>query len=173
MIMFFSQISFKKEEYEVRAQLLSQSLPDLKMYLPRIFVQLGFRPYYNHHTKRYRQQTMTQEEMIGRYIGHIQAKHFKIMRYYGFCPTVSARNSCRECMKPCRWRRGKKRSSRTSPCWWRNFCVLTRTNTFCVATDCASEVHGQADTLRSGGDTGTPDFSVILVSARRPAHPDQ
>ena len=28
--------------------------------------------------------TMTQEEMIERYISHIPAKHFKMMRYYGF-----------------------------------------------------------------------------------------
>lgn len=31
-----------------------------------------------------RQQTLTQEEMIGRYISHILAKHFKMVRYYGF-----------------------------------------------------------------------------------------
>uniref|UniRef100_UPI00372D294B transposase n=1 Tax=Kluyvera intermedia TaxID=61648 RepID=UPI00372D294B len=34
--------------------------------------------------EHYRQQTLTQEEMIGRYISHIPAKHFKMVRYYGF-----------------------------------------------------------------------------------------
>ncbi|MGK6038296.1 IS91 family transposase, partial [Klebsiella pneumoniae] len=40
--------------------------------------------YYDHRTQLYRQQTLTQEEMIGRYISHIPAKHFKMVRYYGF-----------------------------------------------------------------------------------------
>ncbi|MGU3489638.1 transposase [Enterobacter bugandensis] len=35
-------------------------------------------------TQRYRQQTQSQEEMIGRYISHIPAKHFNMVRYYGF-----------------------------------------------------------------------------------------
>jgi len=40
--------------------------------------------YYDHRTQQYRQQTLPQEEMIGRYISHIPAKHFKMVRYYGF-----------------------------------------------------------------------------------------
>lgn len=40
--------------------------------------------YYDHRTQQYRQQTLPQEEMIGRYISHIPAKHFKMMSYYGF-----------------------------------------------------------------------------------------
>lgn len=40
--------------------------------------------YYDHRTQQYRQQTLTQEEMIGRYISHIPEKHFKTVRYYGF-----------------------------------------------------------------------------------------
>ena len=34
--------------------------------------------------ERYLQQTLTQEDMIGRYISHVPEKHFKIVRYYGF-----------------------------------------------------------------------------------------
>ncbi|WP_273908724.1 transposase, partial [Enterobacter bugandensis] len=37
--------------------------------------------YYDHRTQQYRQQTLTQEDMIGRYISHIPAKHFKMVRY--------------------------------------------------------------------------------------------
>ncbi len=40
--------------------------------------------YYDHRTQQYRQQTLTQEDMLGRYISHIPAKHFKMVRYYGF-----------------------------------------------------------------------------------------
>ena len=40
--------------------------------------------YYDHLTQVYRRQTLTQEEMIGRYISHIPAKHFKMVRYYVF-----------------------------------------------------------------------------------------
>ncbi len=40
--------------------------------------------YYDHRTQQYRQQTLSQEDMIGRYISHIPAKHFKMVRYYGF-----------------------------------------------------------------------------------------
>lgn len=39
---------------------------------------------YDHRTQQYRQQTLSQEEMPGRYISHIPAKHFKMVRYYGF-----------------------------------------------------------------------------------------
>ncbi|MDX6048694.1 transposase [Scandinavium sp. V105_1] len=37
-----------------------------------------------HHTQQHRRQTLTQEEMIGRYISHVPAKHFKMVRDYGF-----------------------------------------------------------------------------------------
>ncbi|HFH0422630.1 TPA: IS91 family transposase [Salmonella enterica subsp. enterica serovar Bovismorbificans] len=40
--------------------------------------------YYDHRTQQHRQQTLTQEEMIGCYISHVPAKHFKMVRYYGF-----------------------------------------------------------------------------------------
>ena len=40
--------------------------------------------YYDHRKQQHRQQTLTQEEMIGRYISHVPAKHFKMVRYYGF-----------------------------------------------------------------------------------------
>ncbi|WP_255425931.1 hypothetical protein [Rahnella sp. RcJ3] len=32
--------------------------------------------YYDHRTQQYRQQTLTLEEMIGRYISYVLAKHF-------------------------------------------------------------------------------------------------
>lgn len=40
--------------------------------------------YYDHHSQQYRRQTLSQEEMIRRYISHIPAHHFKMIRYYGF-----------------------------------------------------------------------------------------
>nr|WP_260617095.1 transposase [Klebsiella oxytoca] len=40
--------------------------------------------YYDHRTQQYRQQMLSQEEMIGRYISHIPAKHFKMVRYCSF-----------------------------------------------------------------------------------------
>lgn len=40
--------------------------------------------YYDHHTNTYSRQTLSQEEMIGRYISHIPERHFKMVRYYGF-----------------------------------------------------------------------------------------
>ncbi|PNM27162.1 IS91 family transposase [Yersinia enterocolitica] len=40
--------------------------------------------YHDHRTQQYKRQTLTQEEMIGRYISHIPARHFKMVRYYGF-----------------------------------------------------------------------------------------
>nr|WP_272682987.1 transposase [Providencia sp. PROV133] len=40
--------------------------------------------YYAHHNQQYRQQTLFQEEMIRRYVSHIPARHFKMIRYYGF-----------------------------------------------------------------------------------------
>ncbi|HFW3352694.1 TPA: transposase [Salmonella enterica subsp. enterica serovar Eastbourne] len=45
--------------------------------------------YYNHHTQQYRQQMLAQEEMIGRYINQVPAKHFKMVRYWG-APTASS-----------------------------------------------------------------------------------
>lgn len=40
--------------------------------------------YYDHHSQQYRRQTLSQEEMIRRYVSHIPARHFKMIRYYGF-----------------------------------------------------------------------------------------
>jgi hypothetical protein len=40
--------------------------------------------YYDHRTQLHRQQKLSQEEMIGRYISHIPSRHFKMVRYYGF-----------------------------------------------------------------------------------------
>ncbi|HGN8757595.1 TPA: transposase, partial [Enterobacter asburiae] len=40
--------------------------------------------YYDHRTQQHRKQTLTQEEMIGRYISHVPEKHFKMVRDYGF-----------------------------------------------------------------------------------------
>lgn len=40
--------------------------------------------YYDHNTQPHKRQTLTQEDMLGRYISHIPARHFKMARYYGF-----------------------------------------------------------------------------------------
>jgi len=40
--------------------------------------------YYDHRTQQYRQQTLSQEDIIGRYISHIPVKHFKMVRYCDF-----------------------------------------------------------------------------------------
>lgn len=43
-------------------------------------------------------------EMLGRYISHIPAKHFKMVRYYGFLSNRKRASCCRRCIKPWRWR---------------------------------------------------------------------
>jgi hypothetical protein len=40
--------------------------------------------YYDHHSQQHRRQTLSQEEMIRRYVSHIPARYFKMIRYYGF-----------------------------------------------------------------------------------------
>ncbi|NJD84920.1 hypothetical protein EWM60_02570, partial [Candidatus Erwinia dacicola] len=35
-------------------------------------------------TGKHKRQTLSQEEMIGRYISHVPARHFKMVRYFGF-----------------------------------------------------------------------------------------
>jgi hypothetical protein len=42
------------------------------------------RYYYDHRTRQYRYQELSQEEIIGRYISHIPARHFRMVRYYSF-----------------------------------------------------------------------------------------
>lgn len=37
-----------------------------------------------HLTQQYKRQKISQEEMLHRYISHIPARHFKMVRYYGF-----------------------------------------------------------------------------------------
>lgn len=39
--------------------------------------------YYDHRTQQHRRQTLSQEEMLLRYISHIPSRHFKMVRYYG------------------------------------------------------------------------------------------
>lgn len=46
--------------------------------------------YYDHRTQQYRRQTLSQEEMIGLYIRHLPARHFKMVRYYGFLSSYPA-----------------------------------------------------------------------------------
>jgi hypothetical protein len=40
--------------------------------------------YLDHHTGKHRRQTLSQEDMIGRYISHVPARHFKMVHYSGF-----------------------------------------------------------------------------------------
>ncbi len=40
--------------------------------------------YYDHRTQQYKRQKISQEEILQRYISHIPARHFKMVRYYGF-----------------------------------------------------------------------------------------
>ncbi|RAP69523.1 transposase family protein, partial [Candidatus Erwinia dacicola] len=42
--------------------------------------------YLDHRTGKHKRQTLSQEEMIGRYISHVLARHFKMVRYSGFLP---------------------------------------------------------------------------------------
>ncbi|WGM08237.1 transposase (plasmid) [Arsenophonus nasoniae] len=55
--------------------------------------------YHDHRTGQHRQQTLPQEEMIRRYISHIPARHFKMVRYSGFCRIVNGENYCRKCIR--------------------------------------------------------------------------
>ncbi|MCK7177157.1 transposase [Enterobacter cloacae] len=58
--------------------------------------------YYDHRTQQYKRQKISQEEMLQRYISHIPARHFKMVRYYGFWPTANGANCCRKSTKRCR-----------------------------------------------------------------------
>jgi hypothetical protein len=40
--------------------------------------------YLDHRTGKHKRQTLSQKEMIGRYISHVPARHFKMVRYSGF-----------------------------------------------------------------------------------------
>nr|WP_232095042.1 MULTISPECIES: transposase [Serratia] len=40
--------------------------------------------YYDHRTQRHKRQKISQEEMLQRYISHILARYFNMVRYYGF-----------------------------------------------------------------------------------------
>nr|WP_267443268.1 transposase [Erwinia psidii] len=40
--------------------------------------------YLDHRTGKHKRQVLSQEEMIGRYISHVPARHFKMVHYSGF-----------------------------------------------------------------------------------------
>lgn len=40
--------------------------------------------YCDHRTQQYKRQKISQEEILQRYVSHIPARHFKMVRYYGF-----------------------------------------------------------------------------------------
>ncbi|AXF77277.1 transposase [Erwinia tracheiphila] len=40
--------------------------------------------YLAHHTRKHKLRPLSQEEMIGGYISHVPARHFKVVRYSGF-----------------------------------------------------------------------------------------
>ncbi|MCK2181985.1 hypothetical protein MUN35_20065 [Hafnia paralvei] len=50
--------------------------------------------------------------MIGRYISHFPAKHFKMVRYYGFYLTTNGALYCRRCMRLLAWLHGKSQKNR-------------------------------------------------------------
>lgn len=43
--------------------------------------------YLDHRTGKHKRQTLSQEDMIGRYISQVPARHFKMERYSGFVGT--------------------------------------------------------------------------------------
>ncbi|STW03455.1 Putative transposase [Klebsiella pneumoniae subsp. rhinoscleromatis] len=49
--------------------------------------------YLDHRTGRHKRQTLSQEEMIGRYISHVPALHIKMVRYSGFLAANRKRGS--------------------------------------------------------------------------------
>jgi len=66
----------------------------------------------DHRTGKHKRQTLSQEEMIGRYISHVPARHFKMMRYSGFLAKRKRGSLLPLYMKPCRCRREKKQRNR-------------------------------------------------------------
>lgn len=74
------KVHFTKESLKY----LGQSLKRPPVSAAKLRHHSGGAHYYNHRTQQYRQQTLTLEEMIARYISHILAKDFKMVRHYGF-----------------------------------------------------------------------------------------
>ncbi|XYK50601.1 IS91 family transposase [Serratia bockelmannii] len=58
--------------------------------------------YYDHRTQQHKRQKISQEEMLQRYVSHIPARHFKMMRYYGFLANRKRARYCRR--STARWR---------------------------------------------------------------------
>lgn len=61
-------------------------------------------------------QTLSQEEMIGRNVILIPARHFMIVLYSRFLASRKEELCSHWCIKSCRCRREKKRTSWNSPC---------------------------------------------------------
>ncbi|MFE8663977.1 transposase [Serratia nevei] len=72
--------------------------------------------YLDNRTGKHKRQTLNRKELIGRYISHVRALHFKMVRYSGFLYNCKRVMLLPGCMKPCRCRRWKNRRSRDSPC---------------------------------------------------------
>nr|WP_261082643.1 MULTISPECIES: transposase [Serratia]ULG12257.1 hypothetical protein Diarrp_00126 [Serratia entomophila] len=58
--------------------------------------------YYDHRTQQHKRQKISQEEMLQRYVSHIPARHFKMVRYYGFLANRKRARCCRRFTT--RWR---------------------------------------------------------------------
>lgn len=69
-----------------------------------------------HHYYDHRTQTLSQEEMIGRYISHIPAKHFKMVRYYGFLSNRKRGELLPKGYEALQMDKRKNRSNRASLC---------------------------------------------------------
>ncbi|CNH65384.1 Putative transposase [Yersinia mollaretii] len=95
--------------------------------------------YYDHNTQQHKRQKLTQEEMLLRYISHIPAQHFKMVRYYGFLA-----NRKRDVLLPKGYEAWamtvREKTQRPGfAVLMKGFWAQTRTNAFCVATELLSE----------------------------------
>lgn len=90
--------------------------------------------YYDHRTQKYQQQTLTQEEMIGRYINHVPAKQFKMVRYYGFLSNRKRGELLPEVYEALEMEARKKPGQPGFAALMKGFCARIRTNAFCAAT---------------------------------------
>ena len=72
--------------------------------------------YHDHRTQQHRSQTLSQEEMIRRYISHVPARHFKMVRYYGFLASRKRGTLLPRVYKALEMEERKNRKSPALPC---------------------------------------------------------
>lgn len=110
--------------------------------------------YYDQRTQQHKRQKMSQEEMLQRYVSHIPARHFKMVRYYGFLANRKRGSLLPKVYDALAMTVREKPKRPGFAVLMKGFLALIRTNVSCARGGCVLLVPWQVNTPPNCSLTG-------------------